>query len=654
MYNCIMALKRWLALIVTLLGSVLLLLPTGSIAASRPQGAMPPQVTAAILAGTDAPGRDLAALTLRLKLHGVGSIPSVVNASTPNYPAGTRHSFFVANITGRGYYSINATVRFVTPHAYWYVKDGFRVEQRYLEAAANRFEARIYPANRRVFGLEAPLGIDNDPRITVLVAPVQGVGGYFSSADTFPRAVNPYSNQRDMIYMAVVPEAGSGGVYNYFEATLAHEFQHMIEWNVKRDRDIWLDEGSSEIASHINGYDIGGTDYSFTLQPDTQLNAWSEVTESAAHYGASYLFLRFLMERYGGEGFMSALLKQNGLGVGAIDAVVKRAGNPAGFEGAFKDWTVANALNDASLAGGRYSYAEGGRIKPAIAIRQAPATRADSIHQYAADYIAISAPLASGGTIQFKGNPLVRVIGAEPHSGDSYWYSNRRDSGDATLTREFDLTRVRSATLRFWTWYDIEPQFDYAYVEASTDGGKSWATLKGKYTTTDNPNGASFGNAWTGLSTDVTGIPRSRVNVAKWVEEQASLSAYVGGKVLVRFEYVTDEGYNRPGWAVDDIRVPEIGYADNAESASGGWNAQGFVRIGGRVPERWFVALIETGAGPRRGNIVRQMVVDANGQGTIDLSPLGGRTARNDILVISPLAPKTTETGNWTVTVRAK
>ena len=612
------------------------------------------QSTAATLVAIDAPGRDLVALTQRLKLHGTGSIPMVVNAATPNYVTGTRHSFFVANITGKGYYTIDATVRFVTAHAYWYVKDGFSVNQRFLEASANRFEARIYPTNRRIFGPETPpgsLGIDNDPRITVLIAPISGVGGYFSNSDTYPRVVNPYSNQRDMIYMSVLPEAGSGGKYNYFEATLAHEFQHMIEWGQKRQRDVWLDEGSSEIASFVNGYDAGGSDFSFVLEPDTQLNTWSDVEDSSAHYGASYLFLRYLMDRYGGEGFMSALLKQEGIGAGAIDAVVKRAGNPAGFEGAFKDWTIANVLKDPGIAGGRYNYSEGGRVTPGVAIRQYPATRAGTVHQYAADYISLNGALPRGGTIAFKGNPLVRVIGADPHSGQNFWYSNRRDSGDATLTREFDLTRVKVATLRFWAWYDIEPNYDYAYAEASTDGGKSWITLKGKYTTVENPNGGSFGNSWTGKSVQSS---KSKVQSPQWVEEAVSLNAYVGRKVLVRFEYVTDEGYNRPGFALDDIRVPEIGYGDNAETQVGGWRAEGFVRIGSRLPQRWYVALVEKG-GNGRPNSVRQMVVNANGAGTIDLSPLAaGRTSRNDILVIVPLAPKTTELANWTVTVRGR
>ncbi|HYP39023.1 MAG TPA: hypothetical protein VEX13_01560 [Chloroflexia bacterium] len=619
-----------------------------SLAAPPPRQApavQPEQRTADILASTDAPGRDIVSLTQRLKLHGTGIIPAVVNPKTPSYMVGTQHQFYVADMIKKGYFTIKATIRMVTPHAYWYVKDGYRYNLNTLRATASHFESHIYPTNRRIFGSEANPGVDNDPRITILMAPIPGVGGYFSSADAYPKQINPYSNERDMIYIAGVPTGKAGAASNYFEGTLAHELQHMIQWNVNRDRDVWLDEGYSEIAMFVNGYSTGGTDAAFITNPDTQLNAWGEPPKNGANYGASYLFLRYLGDKHGGEGFISTLLKQEGIGIDTIDAAVKASGSTAGFEGAFKDWIVANVLNDKTLAGGRYSYSEGGRVQPQRVLRSYPATRSDNVSQYAADYIKLNGSL-NNATISFKGSSTIKVLPADPHSGQGFWYSNRRDTGDAMLTRELDLTGVRSATLQFWAWYDIESHYDYAYVVASTDGGRTWHPLKGRYTTSQNPNGNSFGQGWTGKS----GVSANSTAPAKWVQEQLDLGAYAGKKVFVRFEYVTDEGYNKPGFAVDDIRVPEIGYVDDAE-ADNGWAAQGFVRIGNRMPQRWYVALVEKGI----TNRVREMVVDANGSGTLDLSSLGAsKPIKEAILVIAPMAPKTTEKANYTVTIRRK
>jgi len=581
-----------------------------------------------------------------LKLHTSAPIPAMVNSSPPNYRVGTRQRFNIADLVKKDIYSLNSTLQYVTPHSYWYVKDGYNVDLAELRTSADYFETHVYTTDRRIFGSEPNPGIDDDPHITVLLAPMVGLNGYFSLSDAYPRVVNPFSNQREMIYIGNLPQPNPADRENDFEATLAHEFQHMIHWNVHKNRDVWLDEGCSEIAMYLNGYDPGSFDQIFSAQPDTQLNAWAgQPNEALAHYGGAYLFLRYLMDHYGGEPFISGLLKQSGMGVDAIDSEVKQAGNPAGFQGAFQDWLIANTLNNPSIDHGRYAYAEGGRSRIDRIYQSYPVTRGSTVHQYGADYIKLTGNLGPA-TVSFKGASLAKVLPAEPHSGQFDWYSNRRDSGDATLTRNLDLTHARRATLQFWTWYDIEQGFDYAYVEASTDGGHYWTPLKGRYTTTSNPNGNSFGQAWTGKS----GTQGSASSAARWAQESVDLSPYAGKRILLRFEYVTDEGYNGPGFAIDDLRIPEIGYSDNAESDNR-WNAQGFVRIGNEMPEHWFVAAIENGANPQ----ARIMTVDSTGSGTLNLSGFGNGQATTDVtVVISAMAPKTTETAQYTVTVRQR
>ncbi len=60
---------------------------------------------------------------------------------------------------------------------------------------------------------------------------------------------------------------------DFYNGVLAHEFQHMIHWYNDRNEDTWLNEGSSELASYLNGYDTGGSEYVFSRKPDTQLNS---------------------------------------------------------------------------------------------------------------------------------------------------------------------------------------------------------------------------------------------------------------------------------------------------------------------------------------------------------------------------------------------
>jgi hypothetical protein len=62
--------------------------------------------------------------------------------------------------------------------------------------------------------------------------------------------------------------------------------------------------------------------------------------------------------------------------------------------------------------------------------------------------------------------------------------------------------------------------------------------------------------------------------------------------VLLRFEYVTDDATHERGFAVDDIEIPELAFADGVD-AGNGWQPEGFRRIEEPLPQRFLVQLIE-------------------------------------------------------------
>ena len=147
-----------------------------------------------------------------------------------------------------------------------------------------------------------------------------------------------------------------------------------------------------------------------------------------------------------------------------------------------------------------------------------------------------------------------------PHSGDWEWYSGQGDMLNQTLTRE--VTLPAGATLGFWAWFDIEEDWDYGFVEVSSDGGATWATVPGNLTTDTNPNGNNAeGNGITGYS-------------GGWVQGSFDLGAWDNKTVLLRFRYETDQAYQGLGWTIDDITVG--GFSDDAESGNQGWTASGW------------------------------------------------------------------------------
>ena len=171
-----------------------------------------------------------------------------------------------------------------------------------------------------------------------------------------------------------------------------------------------------------------------------------------------------------------------------------------------------------------------------------------------------------------------QIIVVGRHSGESCWWTNSGDTIDTTLTRSVDLSGVGAATLEFAVWYDIEETWDFLYVEASGDGGETWKLLDGRTTTKRNPYGTGYGAGLTG-------------NSGGWIDERFDLSAFAGGEVLVRFEYVTDDAVNINGACIDDIAIEEVGFFDDAES-DGEWVANGFARIDPEIPQEWTVTLV--------------------------------------------------------------
>ncbi len=572
---------------------------------------------------TDLPPRDLYDLAIRYK--GVpGPIRRVVHDTPPQWQVGDKTTFWVLYHNPDRYGQVQAALRYISPHVCAWVEDGQRVDDADLKAAIDLFEDKIYPTNRAFFGSEWTPGVDNDPRLHILHASIPGIGGYYWSADEYPRTVFPYSNEREMFHCNL-GSAGPGE--DYYNATLAHEFQHMIHWHNDSNEDGWINEGFSELAAHLNGFPPGSEFY-FLLQPDTQLNTWSDPEEAGPHYGASYLFMVYFLERFGEE-MTKALVAEPQNGIAGFNAVLQPQGLT--FDDLFADWVIANYLDDPGLLDGRYGYQKLDTWRVTVNSHSTyPVRQRAEVHQYGTDYIELT---GSGDvTISFSGQTTTPVLGGRTHSGQYAWWGNRGDSSDATLTRAFDLRSLDKATLTFWIWYDIEKDWDFAYVAASTDGGQTWTILRGPSATDVNPLGLSYGWGYTGKS----GGGRT----PRWIEERIDLTPYAGQQVLIRFESITDDALNYPGILIDDIAITELGYSHDAESGDDGWQAAGFVRIANLLPQRYIVQVIEEGPD---GVEVRRMELDASQRGQMRVN-LDGKVVT---LVVSGATPFTTEKAQY-------
>jgi len=544
------------------------------------------------LENTIVPINDL--LDLAQRLEGKEGIPLTMDAPTTAYQVGDTEIFWVTNVDTNENTEIEAVLRYATEHAYFWIEDRISYDEGDLSALAETFENEIYTTNRAFFGSEWSPGIDGDPHLYIIFAGDLGysLAGYFSSVDEYHPLAHEYSNAHET-FMLNADNLGLDEEFAY--GVLAHEFQHMIHWYQDRNESTWLNEGFSELAMLLNGYTTGGSDYSFSGNPDLQLNDWpSDFSDTSPHYGAAFLFVTYFLDRFG-ENATQALIGHPANGMTSVDAVLTdleisdpQTGEELNADDIFIDWAVTNYLQDEMANDGRFiyhNYASAPKVDETETFRSCESgmiTR--DVHQYGADYVRITCD--GDYTLTFEGSIQTGVLPENAYSGHYAFWSNKGDESDMTLTRSFDFRdQDGPLTLSFWTWYDLEEDYDYLYLEASTDG-ENWEILMTPSGTSYDPSGNSHGWGYNGLSG----------GDGSWIQEEIDLSAYAGQEVQIRFEYVTDAAVNGEGLLLDDIAISEIGYFNDFESDSGDWKAAGFVRIQNVLPQTYRLALISKGS----------------------------------------------------------
>jgi immune inhibitor A len=175
--------------------------------------------------------------------------------------------------------------------------------------------------------------------------------------------------------------------------------------------------------------------------------------------------------------------------------------------------------------------------------------------------------------------PIKTITNADPHSGASMWFGgNDQDWADVKLARTIDVPNNAGARFTLWNNYVIEADWDFGFIEVSTDGGATWAEQK-VYTGADvevstpdgyaDPNGRmhDYGDKKYGLTGDSHG----------WRQDYVKLDAFAGTTIQLRLRLATDEAFLERGWYADDFAVTDgtaAVWSDDAET-DGDWIATG-------------------------------------------------------------------------------
>jgi Immune inhibitor A-like, MAM domain len=441
------------------------------------------------------------------------------------------------------------------------------------------------------------------------------------------------------------------------ESTFAHEYQHLLESYEDSDEVSWVNEGLSMFAESLTGYldstkPVTAAGFSSSAQcflgyssvqttvnpnptpggPENSLTIWGDRngSEILCDYGAAETFMEYLAARFGLD-FMSALHKDNDNGLTSLRKLTGTRG-VAGAE-VIHDWAAMVALDGVLDRGFRLTGGQPAKYRvPTLAASinwnspdaylnpGAPPNGSDYVRLKGAGNRFLKASqirsIAFDGSVAFPRRPVEWTVDPQPldHPGNPALHSGSGGGIDRGLVRQVKVPSS-APKLTFTTRYDLAPGLDFAFVEVSTNGGRTWRSLANALTSTSAATGA---------------VPTVRRNLPgltgksgqgpfpAWVTTSFDLSAYRGKTVLLAFRYVSDPHVTYPGWWIDDIRVGRTLISDGASLV--GWKS--FSKVSGEREGSFTVQFVgHTSGGVKRAFIYR-LRLDANLRGELSEAKL--------------------------------
>jgi hypothetical protein len=506
-----------------------------------------------------------------------------------------------------------------------------------LTQLMNEFDTTIWGNDTSFFGMYADRpGPLNDHKIQILIFNIRDglfydplstpsfIEGYFWGyisnlyksniihVDTYQwfRRQGPSPIGGEVAKFVNPPYSGSTLRPYEYEGTFAHEFQHLIHRDIDLDELSWVNEGCASLAQYICGYGItSNLAYYITDFWETSLVIWEG---GLANYGCTFLWTLYMYEHYGGQPFIYALVHEQANGIQGYNNVLKARHVCKNFDQIFQDWEIANYLDDTTFAHGIYGYY--GLDLPCAASQWYDIPTVVEIMEMYSPYPTYpDGPYTLPERLPYvtwywrfdDGAPALKVkfngddyAGVAAHSATNEWYSDGIPWSWYRLGKTFAIP-AGGATLKFWSNYVIENNWDYGYVEVHDLATGLWYTLPGIKTISTIPNGQDNPNCpdnfeptaylaagrWNAFTGDGGG----------WYQEQMSLTPFAGHNIELYFTYWTDGASELRGWYIDDIEIPELSFIDNVEGGTNGWTVNaGWYITTGIVPNKFQVNFIQT------------------------------------------------------------
>lgn len=581
------------------------------------------------LADVEIPGYDYVEALGRLGSYNPSFAPP---ASPPRYQVGDSQSFMLPYSDDHSERAENAELRGMTEHVLVWATDSANVSRYRAQTLAEMTEENVLGPMQQLFGFREPPGVDGDPRFNIVIMANADYQhwGFFARSHAIPRTHYSDSNQREMVVINLQGEDASRIDLDWFAATAAHEFQHVLLFHRDAGEELWLNEALSTFSEYYTYGErsAAGLGEHFLAAPNTALTRFRSGEDVSAKYGAAALFMIFLAEQFGNE-IVARLQADSANGWRSVDKVL-RENFGVSADDVFADWVLANYLQDA-VRGFGYETLDPLLIavQPVATLREFPALHSGRLPQYSSDYLAVDVRGADKLWLRLTQAPEANLINVAPDEGDRFYFAVSADYSDSRLTRHIDLLTFDEVWLEYRIWYDLAKDFEYGYVQVSADRGKTWEMLAGKHTEKRQLYNYIDSNGYTG-------------NSGGWLQERIDLGDYASRPILLRFEVITDAVTSYRGMAIDDLRIDAIDYHDGFESPDDAWVEEGWIRTDNRLPQNtWLQVVQETPDGLR----LSRTLMTSSGEIIVDLLP----DAFSALVAISPVVPQTSLETQYTL-----
>ncbi|MHC6201742.1 M30 family zinc metallopeptidase [Breznakiellaceae bacterium SP9] len=231
----------------------------------------------------------------------------------------------------------------------------YSVSDTTAQTLAAKFD-QIYPLETKILGYEygggqgSNGGKDGDSKVQILVYDFNGGGGvqgssaagFFWSKDFYTQAVLDSSNwsvKTNLAEMFYIDAGELNSHPDYIYSSLVHEFQHMINFNVKyvkhsKSTESWYNEMLSMMAEDMISPLIGVVPTNSSHPIGTRIRyflAWyfkegvtTWTTLASSSYSYKYAFGAYLARNYGGAELVKNILTNGSTNIDSISSALKQ------------------------------------------------------------------------------------------------------------------------------------------------------------------------------------------------------------------------------------------------------------------------------------------------------------------------------------------